>query len=116
MTSHAPNFYFPAPRTQEFCSQCGAHITLCIPPDDNRKRAVCNNCGAVHYQNPRNVVGVLPVWKDKNLLCRRAIEPRYNTQTLPAEFMGLGATTDKADMTEIHEKARAQIRPGQPET
>src|SRR3546814_696718 len=112
MTSHAPNFYFPAPRKQEFCSQCGAPITLCIPPDDNRKQAVCNNCGAVHYQNPRNVVGVLPVWKDKILLCRRAIEPRYNTWTLPAGFMELGETTAQGAMRETQEEAGAQIRLG----
>src|SRR5690606_6848375 len=112
MTSHAPNFYFPAPRTQNFCSQCGTAITLCIPPDDNRMRAVCNNCGAVHYQNPRNVVGVLPIWQDKILLCRRAIEPRYNTWTLPAGFMELGETTAQGAMRETQEEAGAQIRLG----
>jgi ADP-ribose pyrophosphatase YjhB (NUDIX family) len=112
MTSHAPNFYFPAPRTQNFCSQCGTPVALCVPPDDNRMRAVCNNCGAVHYQNPRNVVGVLPVWKDKILLCRRAIEPRYNTWTLPAGFMELGETTAQGAMRETQEEAGAQIRLG----
>ncbi|MFW7340220.1 NUDIX hydrolase [Pollutimonas sp. H1-120] len=113
MTSHAPNFYFPAPRTQKFCSQCGTPIALCIPPDDNRMRAVCNSCGAVHYQNPRNVVGVLPVWEGKILLCRRAIEPRYNTWTLPAGFMELGETTAQGAMRETQEEAGAQIELGQ---
>lgn len=112
MTSPSPSFYFPAPRTQRYCSQCGAAITQRIPPDDNRLRDVCDNCGAVHYQNPRNVVGVLPVWKDKVLLCRRAIEPRYDKWTLPAGFMELGETTAQGAMRETQEEAGAQIELG----
>jgi ADP-ribose pyrophosphatase YjhB (NUDIX family) len=112
MTSHAPNFYFPAPRVQKYCSQCGTPITQRIPPDDNRLRSVCDNCGAVHYQNPRNVVGVLPVWQDKILLCRRAIEPRYDKWTLPAGFMELGETTAQGAMRETQEEAGAQIELG----
>lgn len=72
-------------------------------------RAVCENCGAVHYQNPRNVVGVLPVWQDKVLLCRRAIQPRYDKWTLPAGFMELGETTAQGAMRETQEEAGAQI-------
>jgi len=112
MTSDAPNFYFPAPRVQKFCSQCATPITHRIPPDDNRVRDVCDHCGAVHYQNPRNVVGVLPIWNEKILLCRRAIAPRYNTWTLPAGFMELGETTAQGAMRETQEEAGAQIRLG----
>jgi ADP-ribose pyrophosphatase YjhB (NUDIX family) len=112
MTSPAPSFYFPAPRAQKFCSQCGTALSRRIPPDDNRLRDVCDNCGAVHYQNPRNVVGVLAVWQEKILLCRRAIEPRYNTWTLPAGFMELGETTAQGAMRETQEEAGAQIELG----
>ncbi|MFT0547322.1 NUDIX hydrolase [Allopusillimonas ginsengisoli] len=112
MTPHAPTFYFPAPRAQHFCSQCGERLTRLIPPDDNRERDVCEHCGAVHYQNPRNVVGVLPVWHDKILLCRRAIEPRYDKWTLPAGFMELGETTAQGAMRETQEEAGAQIELG----
>jgi ADP-ribose pyrophosphatase YjhB (NUDIX family) len=112
MTSHAPSFYFPAPRAQRFCSQCGTSITQRVPPDDNRIRDVCDSCGAVHYQNPRNVVGVLPVWDDKILLCRRAIEPRYNKWTLPAGFMELGETCAQGAIRETEEEAGAQIELG----
>lgn len=112
MTEHAPSFYFPAPRTQLFCSQCGGPISSLIPPDDNRLRDVCNACGAVHYQNPRNVVGILAIWDGKVLLCRRAIEPRYNKWTLPAGFMELGETTEQGAMRETREEAGAQIELG----
>lgn len=112
MTTNASPLYFPAPRTQKFCSQCGTVLSHLIPPDDNRLRDVCDNCGAVHYQNPRNVVGVLPIWGDKILLCRRAIEPRYNKWTLPAGFMELGETTAQGAMRETQEEAGAQIELG----
>jgi len=71
-----PAFFFPAPRLQHFCGQCGTPITRRIPPGDNRERDLCEKCGAVHYQNPRMVVGTVPVWEGKILLCLRAIEPR----------------------------------------
>lgn len=112
MTSQAPNFYFPATRVQTFCNQCGSRLRQHVPPDDNRLRDVCDSCGAIHYQNPRNVVGVLPVWKDKILLCRRAIEPRYDKWTLPAGFMELGETTAQGAMRETQEEAGAQIKLG----
>jgi len=112
MTAPEPPFYFPAPRTQKFCTQCGQAVTLRMPPDDNRIRAVCEHCGAVHYQNPRNVVGVLPVWQGRILLCRRAIEPRYGLWTLPAGFMELGETTAQGAQRETVEEAGAQIELG----
>src|SRR3546814_13034552 len=112
MTSHAPSFYFPAPRAQKFCSQCGIATTHRFPPDDTHERDVCEQCGAVHYQNPRNVVGVVPVWGEKILLCKRAIEPRYGKWTLPAGFMELRETTAQASSRETAEEARAQIELG----
>ncbi|HEY9461324.1 MAG TPA: NUDIX hydrolase [Paralcaligenes sp.] len=112
MTAHAPSFYYPAPRTQQFCSQCAAPLTRLVLPDDNRKRDVCEKCGAVHYQNPRNVVGVLGVFDKKILLCRRAIEPRYNKWTLPAGFMELGETTAQGALRETDEEAGARVELG----
>ncbi len=112
MTSQAPTFYFHAPRTQKFCAVCGTPLTRRVPPDDNRLRDVCDQCGAVHYQNPRNVVGVVPIFGDRVLLCRRAIEPRYGKWTLPAGFMELGETTAQGAMRETQEEAGAQIELG----
>lgn len=112
MTSTDPGFYFPAPRAQRFCSQCATPLVRKVPPDDNRLRDVCDHCGAIHYQNPRNVVGVLPVWNEQILLCRRGIEPRHNKWTLPAGFMELGETTAQGAMRETQEEAGAKIELG----
>jgi len=111
--SAQPDFYFPAPRRQRFCSQCGATLTRMVPPGDNRERDLCQQCGAVHYQNPRMVVGTIPVWEDRILLCRRAIEPRYDTWTLPAGFMELSETTMQGAERETLEESGARIRIGE---
>jgi ADP-ribose pyrophosphatase YjhB (NUDIX family) len=93
----------------KFCSVCGHDVVSRIPPGDNRERFVCDHCGTIHYQNPRNVVGTVPVWGDQVLLCRRAIEPRYGYWTLPAGFMEIGETTSEAAARETLEEAGAQV-------
>jgi len=110
--SAQPDFYFPAPRKQRFCSQCGTPVTRLVPPGDNRERDLCQNCGAIHYQNPRVVVGTIPVWENRILLCRRAIEPRFDTWTLPAGFMELSETTSQGAERETLEESGARIRVG----
>jgi ADP-ribose pyrophosphatase YjhB (NUDIX family) len=83
-----------------------------VPTDDNRERAVCPACGTVHYENPNNVVGTVPVWGEQVLLCKRAIEPRYGLWTLPAGFLELGETTAEGAVRETIEEAGAQIELG----
>lgn len=93
----------------KYCSTCGAPVSHRIPSGDNRHRYVCDACGAIHYENPRMVVGCLPYWDDKVLLCRRAIEPRYGLWTLPAGFMENGETTAEGAVRETLEEAGARV-------
>ncbi len=92
-----------------YCSSCGNPVTLRVPDGDTRPRACCDRCGAIHYVNPRPVVGTIPVWGDDVLLCRRAIEPRYGKWTLPAGFMEVGETTADGALRETMEEAGARI-------
>ena len=92
-----------------FCCTCGAPIRIFIPPGDSLPRHVCTQCGTIHYRNPRLVVGALPVWEDRVLLCRRAIEPRRGFWTLPAGFMENEETLAQAAMRETREEANARI-------
>ncbi|MDP5240281.1 NUDIX hydrolase [Uliginosibacterium sp. 31-16] len=93
----------------KYCSACGAEVSLRIPAGDQRPRHVCIACGSIHYLNPKLVVGALPVWEDKILLCRRAIEPRMGFWTLPAGFMEIGESTGEAAVRETREEACARI-------
>jgi ADP-ribose pyrophosphatase YjhB (NUDIX family) len=93
----------------KYCSRCGAEVYLTIPADDNRERYVCKNCGEIHYHNPKNVVGTIPVWENQILLCRRAIEPRKNFWTLPAGFLELQETTAEGAQRETLEETGANV-------
>ena len=97
------------PRCIQHCRVCGGTTRYRTPPEDNRERAICEVCGEVHYENPINVVGTLPVWGDQVLLCRRNIEPRYGLWTLPAGFMEHGETTGEGALRETVEEAGANV-------
>jgi ADP-ribose pyrophosphatase YjhB (NUDIX family) len=93
-----------------FCSACGSsRIERRVPEGDTLPRDVCAACGAIHYQNPKIVVGCLPEWEDKVLLCRRAIEPRYGLWTLPAGFLENAETLAHGAVRETLEEARARV-------
>ena len=96
----------------KFCSACGATVDLKIPPGDALPRHVCVACGTIHYQNPKLVVGALPEWGERILLCRRAIEPCYGKWTLPAGFMENNETTSQAAARETLEEACARVELG----
>ena len=96
-------------RSFKHCKVCGGPVLYRMPADDNRDRATCTVCGNVHYENPLNVVGTVPVWGDEVLLCRRNIEPRYGLWTLPAGFMELGETIAEGAVRETVEEAGARI-------
>lgn len=94
--------------TVSYCPSCGSgHIAWRVPADDNRERQVCEQCGAIHYQNPRNVAGCILEHGGRILLCRRAIEPRYGYWTIPAGFMENRETLAEAAVRETLEEARA---------
>ncbi len=93
----------------KFCSNCAAPIARRVPPGDSLPRFVCDQCGEIHYQNPNLVVGSVPEWEGRVLLCRRSIEPRYGYWTLPAGFMENDETTADAAMRETLEEAGARI-------
>jgi ADP-ribose pyrophosphatase YjhB (NUDIX family) len=92
-----------------FCSHCGARVVQRIPPGDTLPRHVCDACGTIHYENPKMVVGCIPEWEDKVLLCRRAIEPRQGLWTVPAGFMENGETTVQGALRETLEEANARV-------
>lgn len=92
------------------CKQCGTAVVYRLPDDgDVKERAVCPACNTVHYENPLNVVGTIPIWGEQVLLCKRNIEPRRDKWTLPAGFMELNETTAEGAARETVEEAGAQF-------
>lgn len=99
------------------CRECGSPVTYRLPDDgDTKPRAVCQDCQTIHYENPLNVVGTVPVWGKTGefvLLCKRNIEPRKGKWTLPAGFMELDETTAQGAARETDEEAGARIELGE---
>lgn len=95
------------------CRECGTAVVYRVPDDgDTKLRAVCPACHTIHYENPLNVVGTVPMFGDRVLLCKRNIEPRWGKWTLPAGFMELHETTSEGAARETDEEAGAQIEMG----
>ena len=93
----------------KFCSNCSAPVSLKVPEGDNRPRSVCDTCGAIHYENPKVVVGCLVIADDRVLLCRRGIDPRSGLWTLPAGYLETNETTEEGAVRETWEEARARV-------
>ncbi len=105
-----PIDYSPLGRAIRHCRNCGAATAIGVPDDgDTKERAICTTCGTVHYLNPLMVVGTVPYFGDKVLLCKRNIEPRLGKWTLPAGFLELGESCAQGAERETHEEAGAQI-------
>ncbi|MCG8339346.1 MAG: NUDIX hydrolase [Proteobacteria bacterium] len=92
-----------------FCTQCGSATKIEIPQGDDRERDVCTKCGFIHYFNPRLVVGTIPIWEDKILIVKRAIEPCYGRWTLPAGYLENGESVLDGALRETREEANARI-------
>jgi ADP-ribose pyrophosphatase YjhB (NUDIX family) len=94
-----------------YCSKCGSNqISLVIPEGDSRERYVCGGCGTIHYQNPRLVVGTIPTYEGKILMCKRNIEPRKGFWNLPIGFMENGETMPEGAMRETWEETGARVK------
>lgn len=89
-------------------------VVRTVPDGDDRERMVCADCGFIHYENPKIVVGAVCTWGEEPdplfLLCRRAIPPRHGFWTLPAGYMELNETTEAGAAREAWEEANADIR------
>jgi len=91
-------------------------FSLRVPDGDTHARHVCDDCGYIHYVNPKIVVGSVVTWHGaadgevRYLMCRRAIAPRKGFWTLPAGYLEIGETTEDGARREAREEACADIR------
>ncbi len=111
--THRPDIASGMMQRMTYCSRCGKPTVSKIPAGDNRVRDVCGQCGAIHYQNPRIIVGCLalagPAGAERVLLCQRGIEPRKHFWTLPAGFMENGESCESGAARETLEEACARV-------
>ncbi|HXQ31209.1 MAG TPA: NUDIX hydrolase [Steroidobacteraceae bacterium] len=96
----------------KYCSECGQPVEVRVPDGDHLPRYVCPACNAIHYQNPKLVVGCVVEHQGQILLCKRAIEPRLGYWTIPAGFMENDETLQAAAVRESWEEALAKVEIG----
>ena len=95
-----------------FCSNCGTRVVLKVPEGDLLPRDVCENCGTIHYQNPKIVVGSVPVYEGRILICKRGIEPRLGYWAIPGGFMENDETLEAGAAREAREEALIDVEIG----
>ncbi len=93
----------------KFCSHCGNKISFGDIPGDDLQRFFCKSCQTIHYQNPKIIVGCLPRWEEKVLLCKRAISPRKGLWTLPSGYLENGEDVEQGAKRETEEEANADV-------
>ena len=93
-----------------FCSNCGSdQIQFKIPEGDSFYRYMCENCSKIYYDNPRIIVGCLPVFDKKIMLCKRAIQPQMGLWNLPAGFLENGEVPEEGAARETLEESLAKV-------
>jgi ADP-ribose pyrophosphatase YjhB (NUDIX family) len=95
-----------------YCSNCGQRVVLKVPEGDFLPRHVCAACGTIHYSNPKVVVGSVPEYHGRILICKRGIEPRRGFWTIPAGFMENDETLEAGAAREAREEACIDVEIG----
>lgn len=95
-----------------FCHQCRGTLRERLAQGEDRPRLVCDQCGFIHYVNPKIVVGAIPERAGRVLLMRRGIEPRYGTWTFPGGFMEIDETAEEAALREAKEEVGLCLKLG----
>jgi ADP-ribose pyrophosphatase YjhB (NUDIX family) len=93
-----------------YCSNCASKLDFRLIEDDHLPRFVCDDCETIHYQNPRVIVGCLPIFEGKILLCKRGIEPRKGFWNIPGGFMENGEHIEEGALREANEEANLTLR------
>ena len=94
----------------KFCSNCGSQVVFKAIEGEHLPRFICENCGIIHYKNPLMVVGCVPIWEDKIMLCRRGIEPQFGMWNLPGGFMENNETVEEGAAREMLEETNGRVK------
>jgi ADP-ribose pyrophosphatase YjhB (NUDIX family) len=94
----------------KFCSNCAHPVSFSAVEGEHIPRFHCVRCNVIHYVNPKVIVGCLPIWEDKVMLCKRGIEPQYGLWNIPGGFMENDETTEEGAVREMYEETLGRVR------
>jgi ADP-ribose pyrophosphatase YjhB (NUDIX family) len=97
--------------TPRFCQVCGHYLVERYVEGERRLRFQCENCGFIHYMNPRVVAAMIVEHSGRVLLQQRAIEPRRGFWTFPGGFLEIGETPEQGARRETFEEVGLDVEP-----
>ena len=95
-------------REFNYCPRCGTKTNL--QEKFHKLRAVCPNCGWIHFADPKVAAAVLIEQDQRVLLVRRVNEPYRGMWTLPAGFVDAGEDPARAAERECLEETSLTVR------
>jgi len=93
-----------------YCSGCGAKVSLQRISGDERERFVCDDCGTTHYQNPLVLVAAYVCVGSEILWIRRGIAPAVGKWAMPGGYMESDETPEAAACRELLEETGVEVR------
>jgi len=97
--------------TPRFCQVCAHLLVERYIDAERRRRLQCENCGFIHYMNPRVVVSIVVEHGGKVLLQQRANEPRARFWTFPGGFLEIGELPEDGARRETLEEVGLDVVP-----
>lgn len=95
----------------QYCLNCGSPTTLKMI--ENRMRAVCGECGWIHYEHRKVSAGARVVSDGKLLLVQRGIEPWKGCWHLPSGYLEVDEEPQRAAEREVMEETGLIVKADQ---
>lgn len=92
----------------QYCVNCGSPTTLIMI--ENRMRAVCGECGWIHYEHRKVSAGARVVSDGKILLVQRGIEPWKGCWHLPSGYLEVDEEPRQAAEREVMEETGLTVK------
>jgi ADP-ribose pyrophosphatase YjhB (NUDIX family) len=92
-----------------FCSECGAAVSLQSGLGEQASRYICEGCGRTHYQSPSVLVATYVCVGNRILWIRRATAPGIGSWALPGGYMERSETPESAASRELLEETGVTV-------
>ena len=96
-------------QTYRFCVRCGSALAPKVIKPGDPERLVCQECGSIHYLDPK-VSACSIIRKDNKLvLLKRGIEPGYGKWVFPGGYVDRGEKLEQAAIRETKEETGVDV-------
>lgn len=90
-----------------FCPRCGHPLKDAFKY--GKIRRICNNCGFIHFRDPKVAAVVFVTEGDRVLMVQRAFNPKQGKWALPAGYIDYGEDPRAAAIREVREETGLDV-------